>query len=757
MNKYNPLKAIFNESILILDKNINKFLFHLLSKIFLQSGSYLSDKYNICNHIQIINEKIIKKEENYINIDYSIENFKNIINFVKNQNRVYAGEIIEGLLIIIFSYAYKERKISFEKYIYNNLSTIRNTSSYDLAEFFKNNKFRPSELRNIEKLLTKEYNIQNNFYQYLESSPFFFLLFTINKEKYNKIFNANKNNKAMNYINKGIFDSLKNINKIYNYSLESYSKTIYEEDNIKNSISYLISNVYYSKEFGNIPNFHIGLIRQFLIIVFIYCQNKNSHLMDYIQTKNSLKNDINKKELSDVPFEYNLNGVYGEGRCSNIFLSPVMVEPRITKLSFSRNNIRECGLYDLSKVVLFNKHIKSINYSFSIIRTCYLDFINFGFGIFSNNTVEKLDLSHNYLKEDCEHYLTKLIINFKGLKTLNLTGNEIKKGFSSFFITLKKLYRKGKTKLENLIINKCLLDDTSFYELGELLKSKYCKLKKLYLNFNKIPIDVNFLKKLKNNKSLTEIYLIKTDISNNDTNNIMKIISNTHIRHLYLYNNKIMNFNNCLRIIYRTKILKDNNTNKVDNKSFLINLDLSDNEFFNINTTHIKLLSKIINETTLNCLDISHILYGNNPEKLKKTKEKKNYMENVDELIQSLDEDKKNYKRVISELKFKEVDIKRLKNLEDETIFINLNDKIDEIIKDEKAKFSVYLKEKAKILMKEENIKSITEKINMSDKNRKIEIKKIEQKLFNYMKLKKSMIDIKQLEEERKTKKLILL
>ena len=127
MNKYNPLKTIFNESALLLDKNIYKFLFQLLSKIFLQSGSYLSDKYNICNHIQIINEKIIKKEENYINIDYSIENFKNIINFVKNQNRVYAGEIIEGLLIIIFSYAYKERKISFEKYIYNNLSTIRNT------------------------------------------------------------------------------------------------------------------------------------------------------------------------------------------------------------------------------------------------------------------------------------------------------------------------------------------------------------------------------------------------------------------------------------------------------------------------------------------------------------------------------------------------------------------------------------------------------------------------------------------------------
>ena len=75
-----------------------------------------------------------------------------------------------------------------------------------------------------------------------------------------------------------------------------------------------------------------------------------------------------------------------------------------------------------------------------------------------------------------------MISHLKGLKTINLSCNDIGIGLSSFFVMLKQLYRQGKTNLENLIINKCNLDKYSFYELGELLKCKYCGLKRLYLN-----------------------------------------------------------------------------------------------------------------------------------------------------------------------------------------------------------------------------------------------------------------------------------
>ena len=56
-----------------------------------------------------VNEKIIKKKQNYIKMEpneqaFTYQNFLNIINFVKKQNLMLAGNILEGILIIIFSY-----------------------------------------------------------------------------------------------------------------------------------------------------------------------------------------------------------------------------------------------------------------------------------------------------------------------------------------------------------------------------------------------------------------------------------------------------------------------------------------------------------------------------------------------------------------------------------------------------------------------------------------------------------------------------
>ena len=50
--------------------------------------------------------------------------------------------------------------------------------------------------------------------------------------------------------------------------------------------------------------------------------------------------------------------------------------------------------------------------------------------------------------------------------------NKLKNGISTFLIVLKNLYCKGETKLENLYLDECFLNDDFFYELGELLKCK---------------------------------------------------------------------------------------------------------------------------------------------------------------------------------------------------------------------------------------------------------------------------------------------
>ena len=104
-----------------------------------------------------------------------------------------------------------------------------------------------------------------------------------------------------------------------------------------------------------------------------------------------------------------------------------------------------------------------------MIKSNCIYYFNF-FSIFNNYSIEELDLSFNYLKEDSSEFLAHLLLNLKNLKTIILSSNDLKSGISSFLIILKNLYRKHQTKLESLYLNNYYLDDIAFYELGELLK-----------------------------------------------------------------------------------------------------------------------------------------------------------------------------------------------------------------------------------------------------------------------------------------------
>ena len=112
--------------------------------------------------------------------------------------------------------------------------------------------------------------------------------------------------------------------------------------------------------------------------------------------------------------------------------------------------MEKLGIYELSKTLIFNKNIKIFYYDRTLLKSIYLSFLNYGFGIYDNYSVEELNLSNNYLKDNSRENLAKLITHFKGLKTISLSSNDFKKGLSSFFfIILRKLYSKHKTKLEN--------------------------------------------------------------------------------------------------------------------------------------------------------------------------------------------------------------------------------------------------------------------------------------------------------------------
>ena len=95
--------TIFNNTKLLINKHIHKFLFFLLKKIFLKRkdinlkfDSYLNE------WINKINQKIIINKYKYISEEYSIKNFKNILDFTKSQNGKYAEDIIEGIFNYYF-------------------------------------------------------------------------------------------------------------------------------------------------------------------------------------------------------------------------------------------------------------------------------------------------------------------------------------------------------------------------------------------------------------------------------------------------------------------------------------------------------------------------------------------------------------------------------------------------------------------------------------------------------------------------------
>ena len=704
------LNCYLENTKILINKKIHIFLYSLIKEIFLSTSSN-KNKNKLEKIIDIINKKILK-EKNYLSLKYTKENLKNILLFIKTQNSLFAGEIFENLLIIVFSQAFETRKENtFGKYLYNNMHKIRNPSNMDFSEWFKKDNFKPDELRNIKKLL--------------ENDIYFDDQFTFK--------NSIQNNTV-------IYDILLEINKEKYINESRFTYPVFYDLNVRTKRT------------------SISITRAFFISIYIYYQNKNSPLMNY---REEVKDNSNKVILSGIPFKYDLTGAVIESDMTGIIFAPARIDPRINEIIMSQNLLKGEGLLELSKTLIFNKNIKIVDFHTSAVKSEDINYLNNGFGLFDNHSLEELNLSCNYLREDSEHFLSKLISHFKGLKSLNLSSNDLKNGVSSLFIALNKLYKEGKTKLESLNLNKCLLDDIAIYELGELLKSKYCKLQTLFLNINYMPSDVDIIKKLKKNKSLTEIYFNKSNLGNSDSENIMRFISYTNIENIYLFKNNFSDFNKCLRMLYRTKLIttkeeEDIRKNKsLHEDSSFYNLDLSNNEFLNKNKVKIKLLDKGIEQSNLYCIDLSHILYGNNLRRKNNNPYNKNEYDNsIDTLVNRLNKEQKEYEATLVKIHCNKVDIEKFQNYNFNTkpFSEDIEKEVSEIIKDKNSEFHIFLKESAKkIIIKNKNY--FDPNNTLKDK----EYKNLEQKLENYMIWKKSKIKLKELTKLKKEKKLVLI
>ena len=740
----------------LLNRSIFLFISNLLKSIFLKRNqkniSTLNNKLD--EWIKVINEKIIKNQQKYINKYYSKQNLKNIILFVKTQNYKYNGDIIEVILIFIFSYAFQcEQDMVFCKFIFNNLNRIRDQNNPYFSNWILNSKFVPTELnsksKGIEELLKadgKEEEFKPS--EEMEECIFYNFLREILNHKFKVFINNNSRNKSyMKYINDGNFFGLNISESIYNKTKRIIEKTILDKDIINNSI--YNQDIHYSSKISEKNKPNIQIIRSFFMQVYIYYQNKNSPLLKYQLPSNN-------PNLVSIPFSYDLCGACVEGRFSHICLSPIRICDFVEKLLLRQNNLRECGLLEIGKICVFNNNIKLIEMDTNLIRSNYLNYFTMAMGLFDNYSVEEINFSYNYLREEADEFLIKIVKHFKNLKVLNINSNELKRGLANFFIVLKDLYRHNKTKLEVLGLSKTNLDDSCFYELGELLKSQYCKLKIIYLNENPIPANCRIFKKLKKNKSLREIYLNKDNIGDEYVDDISRFMSNSNIKQVYLFKNKLHNFNGFLRILYRTKLIKKNHKKKnssiiIKNENIaLMNLDISNNEFPIKNKEQINLLNLIFNETSLLCLDMSHILYGSNPDKLKG--ENIEFKPVIDSIKSSFEKEKKAYSEGNRNLRKYQVNINKLKHIENEEFVKNyeLDNNLEEILSNPNCIYTTYLFSKALEILKhkEEEVKNV-----INEENKTTMMKNIK----DYFLLRVSEQKVKELERKRDKKKLILI
>ena len=176
-------KLILDYSKTIIDPTIYKFLYALMKYLF-----YKKPKKEVFiklkNFIGKLKLKIDLREYFYDDKDIYIDNFSEIMKFIKKQNFMLASEIMENIIIRVLSFAFKAEKDDFfGKYLYNNLKTLRDDKKQLFCEkwinsdliqhIFNNNKL--DIVMNVDDII---------------SCPFFHLLIKINEAR--EIFNRNK-------------------------------------------------------------------------------------------------------------------------------------------------------------------------------------------------------------------------------------------------------------------------------------------------------------------------------------------------------------------------------------------------------------------------------------------------------------------------------------------------------------------------------------------------------------------------------------
>ena len=734
----------------IINKIIYLFIYNLIKCIIFDEDKLkkkeikLKEKHSkkIYLFIAIANEKIyqrinkiskteeIKITAKYLTTEYTEENFENIIEFLKQQNSVYVGDILDSILIQICGFAMQiDPYETINEIIYDNLSVNGDITGFEKDELARIKKY-------INGDVFKDDNLRKNLeppFDKIISCPFLYLLFYSYKEKLEIINNKKKYNhyNTMKYYFNYFYDG------VTNYFIDGFSKIVNNHltQKLKEKNSSSLVNINYMdqvvvqgfKDINNLvnkketkdPEFKktISMLQYFFYTLFVYSKTIKDKLIKYAQS-----NDNKKNKIIDTPYSYDLEYGFMNIYNSLMVISPIKSVNGIKHVSFRRNNLGDIGLFESGKVILFNRDVETFNYDKNIIRSYYIAYFIFVQRIFNNYNIKEISFSNNiYLKEDIDIILCEIIKHFKEVKVINISNNELKSGITKFCIELKKLYRENKCKVEELNFNKCTLDDESIYELSELIKCKKCELKILNLDKNNLSDSVKIFKCIKKNKSLVQLFVSKCKINNTMTSRINRVISlHKNLESIDLAKNSINSSSILTRLVSRTKVIKNYmvkndgrfnskvKTKIINNHVHLVFLDLSQNPVNDSNHNFIDNIIEVVKNSNLKILHCEKIFSREN----QNNKSSNRYYSIFSE----------NFREVNSKYRNSEIKIISLKNNEEELKELLESDEFNEYNLDFKKMMKIEKdKNKGKNIDMEEKINIFIEnEKNAKNKNNNI-------------------------------------
>ena len=595
------------------------FIFEKIKNILLK---FSKENLNQSININLKNFYIIYRKNKY-DVFYNFfsnnnYNETNLITTILKQNN---NEILENLLLN------PKREIDFnifKKYnkFFNENSILYNIINIFLDYFINKDNF----------FLKNRNNINNNYIYFIDINDFYLKFFS-NIEKYKKFIKF----KYIDYINDIIyiiliecysilfhkeekfnldltcFNDFQNINNI---SFQMYLKNkiinlYYVNDNIKNyfknndlkSIDILVKII---KTLSiNDYNILINLINNskvteddksiIKIIEEIKLQDNEIFINNFFISSfvyHCLSNDkfINSKRI------FNFNEGYLTMKNTSVLLKGVKNFFDIKEINMEFNQIGSLGMYEIKKIILFN-NVNKINLGKTNLISNDLKYLVLESNVKIINKLEiYLDLSFNNLDEKCIIYLQKLFYLFPNIYHLNLSKNFIGKGLKNLFLSLIFFSKKNICKLKNLYLSNCNIYNESIFQLANYVSLKSCKLEILNLNYNNLNTIAGhyFLKKLKYNKSISELYLYNCNIKNKEIINLKNIVKFGQINTLSLFKNKINIYQNVLNFYSIFQIIMKEKQNFYFPITY--NIDISENDYLLLDKEDINLFKKFIDK-----------------------------------------------------------------------------------------------------------------------------------------------------------------